>query len=57
MASNDCLQALLFGTFTLGVMDVDARTGEPIPLTDQQIHNLKERARAIIEFQTQTAAA
>ena len=45
------------GPFTLGVMDVDARTGAPIALTRKQIHQLKERARAIIEFHTQTAAA
>lgn len=45
------------GPFTLGVMDVDAQTGEPIPLTNKQIHKFKERARAIVEFQTQTAAA
>ncbi len=45
------------GPFTLGVMDVDARTGVPISLTRKQIHQLKERARPIIEFHTQTAAA
>lgn len=45
------------GPFTLGVMDVDAKTGEPIPLTKTQLKRIRERTHALIEFHTQTAAA
>ncbi|MEZ4866212.1 MAG: hypothetical protein R3C14_33150 [Caldilineaceae bacterium] len=45
------------GPFTLGVMDVDAKTGEPIPLTKTQLKRIRERTHAFIEFHTQTAAA
>ncbi|MEZ4727564.1 MAG: hypothetical protein R3E79_10570 [Caldilineaceae bacterium] len=40
----------------LGTVDIDARTGEVIPLTNQQIKRMRVRANAIVEFQTQTAA-
>ncbi len=42
------------GPFTLGVMDVNAYTGEPIPLTDEQTEKLRVRTRAIIRRQTPT---
>ncbi len=45
------------GPFTLGVMDVDATTGEPISLTKTQLKRIRERAHALIEFHTQAAAA
>jgi hypothetical protein len=41
----------------LGTLDVDARTGEVIPLTHKQIKQIRERADALVEFRTQTAAA
>ena len=37
----------------LGTLDVDAQTGEPIPLTHKQIKRMRARADAIVEFQTQ----
>jgi hypothetical protein len=45
------------GPFTLGVMDVDALTGEPTPLTANQIKRIRERTRAIIGHPTPTTAA
>lgn len=45
------------GPFTLGVMDVDAKTGEPISLPKAQLKRIRERTHALIEFYTQTAAA
>ncbi|MFN8486510.1 MAG: hypothetical protein U0350_02895 [Caldilineaceae bacterium] len=45
------------GPITLGTLDVNAQTGEPIMLTVEQIQKIKERARVIVEFQTQTATA
>ena len=45
------------GPFTLGVMDVDAKNGEPLPLTKPQLKRIRERTHALIEFYTQTAAA
>jgi hypothetical protein len=45
------------GPFTLGVMDVDARTGEPLPLTPKQIKRIRERTRAIIRHQTPVTTA
>jgi hypothetical protein len=45
------------GPFTLGVMDVDARTGEPIPLAAEQIEQIRERTCAIIGPQTPAATA
>jgi len=41
----------------LGTLDVDAQTGEPIPLTHKQIKRMRARADAIVKFQTQTATA
>jgi hypothetical protein len=45
------------GPFTLGVMDVDAQTGEPFPLSTKQIKRIRERTRAIIRYQTPATAA
>jgi hypothetical protein len=44
------------GPFALGVMDVDARTGEPIPLAPEHIKRIQERTRAIIGHQTPASA-
>jgi hypothetical protein len=41
----------------LGTIDVDAHSGEVLPLTNQQIKRMRARADAIVEFQTQTATA
>lgn len=41
----------------LGTLDVDAQTGEPVPLASEQIETMRARADAIVEFRTQTAAA
>jgi hypothetical protein len=40
------------GPFALGLMDVDARTGEPIPLAPEHIKRIQERTCAIIRHQT-----
>jgi predicted transcriptional regulator len=45
------------GPFTLGVLDVDAKTGDPIPLSTRQIKRILERTRAITRHQTSPAAA
>ena len=45
------------GPFTLGVMDVDAQIGEPIPLSKLQLKRIRERAHALVAVQPQTAAA
>jgi hypothetical protein len=45
------------GPFTLGVLDIDAKTGEPISLTTEQIESIRERTRAIIRHQTPASAA
>jgi len=45
------------GPFTLGVMDVDAQTGEPISLSKRQLHHIRERVHALVASQPQTAAA
>lgn len=45
------------GPFTLGLMDVDAHTGEPRPLAASQLKRIRERTRAIIRHQTPTPAA
>jgi hypothetical protein len=45
------------GPFTLGIMDVDAETGEPIPLSKLQLKRICERAHALVAVQPQTAAA
>jgi hypothetical protein len=41
----------------MGAIDVDAQSGEVIPLTHQQIKRIRERADALVEFRTQTTAA
>jgi hypothetical protein len=45
------------GPFMLGVMDVDAHTGEPIPLTTEQLQCIQERACAIVRHQTPTTTS
>jgi hypothetical protein len=45
------------GPFTLGVLDVDAKTGEPIPLSKRQLQRIRERTRAITRHQPSSAAA
>lgn len=40
----------------LGTIDIDARTSEVLPLTNQQIKRMRVRANTIVEFQTQTTA-
>jgi hypothetical protein len=45
------------GPFTLGVLDVDAKTGEPLPLSKRQLQRIRERTRAITRHQTSPAAA
>lgn len=42
------------GPLTLGVMDVDAQTGEPVSLTDEELTRIRERTSAIIRRQTST---
>jgi len=44
------------GPFTLGIMDVDAQTGEPIALSKQQLKRIRERTHALITSHTQTTA-
>jgi hypothetical protein len=41
----------------LGTLDVDARTGDVIPLNYRQIKKIRERADAIVQFRTQKATA
>ncbi|HMN26648.1 MAG TPA: hypothetical protein PKE45_00730 [Caldilineaceae bacterium] len=41
----------------MGTLDVDAQSGEVIPLTHKQIKRIRERADALVEFRTQTTAA
>lgn len=43
------------GPVALGTLDIDALTGEPIPLTTEQIKSIKERANAIAKLRTQQA--
>ena len=45
------------GPFTLGVMDVDAQTGEPISLSKRQLNHIRERVHALVASHPQTAAA
>lgn len=45
------------GPFTLGVLDVDAKTGEPISLSKRQLQRIRERTRAITRHQPSPAAA
>jgi hypothetical protein len=40
------------GPFTLGVLDVDAKTGEPLAIPSEQIERIRERTRAIVRAQT-----
>lgn len=44
------------GPITLGIMEVDARTGEPAPLTDEELTRIRERTSAIIRHQTPAPA-
>jgi hypothetical protein len=44
------------GPFTLGIMDVNAHTGEPLPLTKPQLKRLRERAHALVAFHTPSTA-
>jgi hypothetical protein len=44
------------GPFTLGVLDVDANTGEPTPLPKRQLKRIRERTRAIIRHQASATA-
>jgi hypothetical protein len=41
----------------IGVIEVDAKTGEVIRLTSQQSDHMRENADALVEFRTQTATA
>lgn len=41
----------------MGTLDVDAKTGEVIPLTNKQIKRIREHADALVEFQTQPTTA
>ena len=41
----------------LGLLDVDAQSGDPIPLSTEQIERMRVRADALVEFQTQPTAA
>jgi hypothetical protein len=41
----------------LGMLDVDACSGEIIPLTSKQIKRMRVRADALVEFRTQATAA
>jgi hypothetical protein len=45
------------GLFTLGIMDVDPTTAEPLPLSKLRLKRIRERAHALVEFHAQTAAA
>lgn len=36
------------GPVHLGFLDVDAQTGQVVPLSDQQIHQLRQRAHAYV---------
>jgi len=41
----------------MGTIDVNAETGEPLPLSRPDIEKIQDRADAIIRFQTPAAAA
>ncbi|MCL4863765.1 MAG: hypothetical protein KJZ93_30445 [Caldilineaceae bacterium] len=45
------------GPFTLGVMDVDAHTGEPFPLSKAQLKRIGERVDDLVAFRTSPATA
>lgn len=40
---------------TLGLLDIDAKTGEPLALSNQQIERIRERTRAIVAYQAPAA--
>jgi hypothetical protein len=40
----------------MGTIDVDAQTGEPIPLTSTEIQKIQDRANVIVQFCSQTTA-
>lgn len=42
------------GPLTLGIIDVNAHTGEPVALTNEELTRIRERASAIIRHQTST---
>lgn len=50
-------QMQTIGPFTLGTIDVDAQTGEPLALTEEQTQQIKERAHDIVDYRTQATAA
>lgn len=41
----------------MGTIDVDAETGQPVPLIPKEILKIQDRSDAIIRFYTQAAAA
>jgi hypothetical protein len=41
----------------MGIVDVNAQTGDPIPLPRQIIDSIQDRADAIVQFRTQPATA
>lgn len=45
------------GPYTLATIDVDAKTGEPITLTEAQIQKIKDRTHDIVDHRTQATAA
>lgn len=45
------------GPFTLGIMDVNAKTGDPIPLSPSQIKRIRERTRAIIRSSSSSSTS
>lgn len=45
------------GPFILGVMDVNAKTGEPLPLSPNQIKRIRERTRAIIRSSSSSSTS
>lgn len=44
------------GPFALAFLDINAKTGDVFPLTQEQILKIKERTHAIVEFYTQETA-
>lgn len=41
----------------MGTIDLDAETGEPLPLSSTEIRKIQDRANAIVQFYTQKTAA
>lgn len=41
----------------MGTIDVNAETGEPLPLAPSEIQKIQDRANVIVQFYTQKAAA